>query len=86
MISDFIQVISILSDVFSSFITSDFNLDLQKFVKSHCLYEFDRKIIFFEKNMESFTNYNLQCIWLYLFLDYSLRLIASLATAHSPCA
>ena len=47
MVSDCRKVISILFDAFSSFVATDFNLDLQKSVKSHYLYEFDRKQIIF---------------------------------------
>ena len=44
------QVISTLFDGFSSFIDTDVNLNLQKFMKSRYLYEFDRKqIILLEK-------------------------------------
>ena len=51
MISDFKQVILALFNAFSNFIATDFNLVLQKFVKSHYLYEFDTKqIISLEKN------------------------------------
>ena len=72
--SDCTQVISTLFDAFSSFIVTDFNLNLQKFVKSHFVYEFDSKqIIFLEKKFKSLTNDALQCIWLYIFFEYNLN-------------
>ena len=43
MISDCRQVISVLLDAFWSFTATDFNFYLQNFVKSHNVYEFDRK-------------------------------------------
>ena len=75
MISGCRLAISTLFNAFSIYIATYFNLHLQKFEKSHYLFEVNRRqTIFFEIKCYSCTNDAMLYSWLYPFLEYNLNL------------